>query len=467
MPDSTPANILIVDDDLALLRLLERTLKCEGFATTTASSGREAIAWLAKNNADLMLLDLKLQDIEGKELINHLANIGRPVPFIIITGQGDERVAVEMMKRGALDYLVKDLQFIEFVPIVVRRALTEIEKEKRLAFAEKQARLTQTVVEQSYSAVMIISKDGKNEIIRYVNPAFLKLTNCSAEKLIGNRLSDMETLVGPWEWFRRQLSAGVPFIGELQLCCCSQGRQLIVDCTVTEVLDLSGVQTHWVIILRDMTERKQLEREILEISDREQSRIGRDLHDGLGQQLTALEFFTTGLKDEVQAQAPKLVKPLEKISRQLREAIRQVRRMAHGLSPVSLHGDGLASALRKLAGDSCAMAGVDCKFKCDAPVEVQDPVTATQFYRIAQEAMNNALKHGRPKTIHVSLKREKGLLELKVSDDGRGFSLAAPKGGGMGMHAMKYRAGLIGASLDIDSAPRKGTRVTCTIFKPQ
>ena len=115
MPDPAPANILIVDDDQGLLRLVERTLRRDGFATITASSGREAIDWLCKNSANLMLLDLKLQDIEGRELINHLADLHRSVPFVIITGQGDERVAVDMMKRGALDYLVKDVQFIEFI----------------------------------------------------------------------------------------------------------------------------------------------------------------------------------------------------------------------------------------------------------------------------------------------------------------------------------------------------------------
>src|SRR4030095_227015 len=102
MPDPLPSTILIIDDDEGLLRLVEKTLKREGFSTATASSGQEALAWLSQNNADLILLDLKLQDIEGKEVINRLADAGRLVPFIIITGQGDERVAVEMMKRGAL-----------------------------------------------------------------------------------------------------------------------------------------------------------------------------------------------------------------------------------------------------------------------------------------------------------------------------------------------------------------------------
>src|SRR5436190_11436896 len=131
------ATILVVDDDQSLLRLIERTLRRGGFSTETVTSGQAAIDWRMRHHADLMLLDLKLQDIGGKELIDHLASIGRLLPFIIITGQGDERVAVEMMKRGARDYLVKDTQFAELLPAVVQRALAQIETEKRLTAAEE------------------------------------------------------------------------------------------------------------------------------------------------------------------------------------------------------------------------------------------------------------------------------------------------------------------------------------------
>src|SRR5437016_3717045 len=93
--------VFVVDDDHGLVRLVERALQREGFATASAASGAAALDWLAANRADLMLLDLKLPDIQGRELVDRLALAGRCPPFIIITGQGDERVAVEMMKRGA------------------------------------------------------------------------------------------------------------------------------------------------------------------------------------------------------------------------------------------------------------------------------------------------------------------------------------------------------------------------------
>src|ERR1051325_3418613 len=138
MSDPSAATIFVVDDDRGLARLIEKSLQREGHLTASANSAEEAVAWLAENKPDLMLLDLKLGHAEAPEIIDQLVASGRLVPFIIITGQGDERVAVNMMKRGALDYLVKDVQFQEFVPTVVRRAFDRIDRERRLASAERE-----------------------------------------------------------------------------------------------------------------------------------------------------------------------------------------------------------------------------------------------------------------------------------------------------------------------------------------
>src|SRR5689334_10841350 len=151
--------ILVVDDDEGLVRLVSKALQREGFIIAGAGSGEAALAWLAANRADLMLLDLKLHDIEAQVLVDRLSREQHCPPFIIITGQGDERVAVEMMKRGARDYLVKDVDFLQFVPSVVKRALEQLDKERRLAEAEEQVHLVRSVVEQGFSAVLICSAE--------------------------------------------------------------------------------------------------------------------------------------------------------------------------------------------------------------------------------------------------------------------------------------------------------------------
>ncbi|MHB1080109.1 MAG: PAS domain-containing sensor histidine kinase [Prosthecobacter sp.] len=133
----TPTTILVVDDDPGIARLIVRELQRVGYTIATVFSGEEAISWLNDNVANLVLLDLKLPGLHGNALIDTLDGFHDHLPFIIITGQGDERVAVDMMKRGALDYLVKDVNFITMLPTVVRRALARIEENARLIYAEQ------------------------------------------------------------------------------------------------------------------------------------------------------------------------------------------------------------------------------------------------------------------------------------------------------------------------------------------
>ncbi len=137
MNNGNNATIFVVDDDRGLLRLIEKSLLREGFSVATADSGATALEWLKANQPDLALFDLKLPDMAGKELISAADKLKRLPPFIIITGQGDERVAVDMMKSGALDYVVKDAHFQELIPTIVRRALEHLDRDRRLAAAER------------------------------------------------------------------------------------------------------------------------------------------------------------------------------------------------------------------------------------------------------------------------------------------------------------------------------------------
>jgi DNA-binding NtrC family response regulator len=140
MPVPQSATILIVDDDKGLARVMAKVLQRDGIPATSVHSGEETLVYLEKEVPALMLLDLQLGDFNAKELIERLEGGGLAVPFIIITGQGDERVAVEMMKRGALDYLIKDVRFLELVPAVVRNTLAHLDDKRRLSAAEEDRR---------------------------------------------------------------------------------------------------------------------------------------------------------------------------------------------------------------------------------------------------------------------------------------------------------------------------------------
>ncbi len=459
---ATGDRIFIADDDRGLLRLMARALEREGFATATAVSGQQALAWLTQNQARLMLLDLKLPDVEGRELIARLQAAGRCPAFIIITGQGDERVAVEMMKRGALDYLVKDVDFLQFVPAVVKRALEQLDRERRLAEAEEQVHLVRSVVDQGFSAVLITDAELPDPRIVYINPTFAQVTGYAPANVIGQRLSTLAGLTGVQEWLRAGLPEGERFLEMVSSYQTNAGERW-GEWRLGPVADKSGKNAHWLIIFRDITERKRLEKELLEISDREQQRIGQDLHDGLCQHLAGIELMSQVLEQKLARKSKADAVRAGEIGRLVRDAISQTRQVARGLSPVNLESGGLKSALEELAANTEKRFGVVCEFVWQPLVRVRNPASATHLYRIAQEAVSNALRHGKASRIRIELKAAAENLWLSVCDNGKGMPKALPPHKGMGLRIMQYRASLMGGSLRLQPEPGGGTGVVCSI----
>jgi PAS domain S-box-containing protein len=457
--------VLIVDDDRGLARLIDRALQREGFTTATANSGKGALDWLAGHQAALMLLDLKLQDLEGKELVEQLAKARRCPPFIIITGQGDERVAVEMMKRGARDYLVKDVDFLQFVPAVTRRALEQLQKERRLAEAEAQVHLVRSVVEQGFSAVLIADADLPDPRIVYINPAFARITGHAPEQAVGRRLSTLASLANVHERLRTGWPEGARFLEETSTYRTVEGERW-GEWRVGPVQDQTGEITNWLVIFRDITERKRLEQELLEISDQERRRIGQDLHDGLCQHLAGIELKSQVLAQKLSTRSKAAAGRAAEIARHVREAIGQTRSLARGLSPVTLESEGLASALHELAANAEGMFTLACAVECVGSVVITAPATLTHLYRIAQEAVSNAIKHGKASRVLIRLESSPARTVLRVTDDGSGFPESAPKSNGMGLRIMRYRASMIGGALSINRGPAGGTTVTCSVANP-
>jgi signal transduction histidine kinase len=210
-------------------------------------------------------------------------------------------------------------------------------------------------------------------------------------------------------------------------------------------------------------EQVRLERVILETTEREQQRIGEDLHDGLGQQLTAASLATNGLITALESAVPALVPKAESLSRQLRESIAEVRALSHGLAPMALADEGLMHALRELAQATTRSTGVRCIFDSPLPVSVPDVTLAGHLYRIAQEAVNNALKHAAPHEIRLGLERREDTFVLEVDDDGDGLPETLAASGGLGLRVMRHRAKLIGGAFVLDSSPAGGTRIACYI----
>lgn len=265
---------------------------------------------------------------------------------------------------------------------------------------------------------------------------------------------------GPWPQMEAELRERGLWEGELRRVT-KAGHDVIVSARLQLV---SGSGTGLAILEtdRDITERRRLEQEVLEIIGTEQRRIGQDLHDGLCQHLAGIEFRTSVLADQL-ASHPRAQREIVKIGELIREGARQARMLSRGLSPVSLEAEGLMSALKELTESAADLFGNDCRFECAKPVALADNVVATNLYRIAQEALSNAARHGHAKNVVVALRKTANGIKLTVTDDGAGFSGSAARAEGMGLHIMRYRAELIGATLTIEAAKGSGTRVTCLL----
>jgi len=216
----------------------------------------------------------------------------------------------------------------------------------------------------------------------------------------------------------------------------------------------------------DITERKRLEKAILEVSGREQRRIGQDLHDGLGQHLTGIAFMSKVLQEKLSDQELPEAAEAQKIVKLVNEAINKTRELSRGLLPVMANAHGLMSALKQLATEVQDLFRVSVEFRCDEPVLIHDVNSATHLYHIAQEAVNNALKHGRAGQIAITLSAEDGEGTLVVSDNGSGLKDAPATHSGMGLRIMNYRANMIGGAATVAQNDDGGTTVTCRFPVP-
>jgi PAS domain S-box-containing protein len=392
------------------------------------------------------------------------------VPFVVITGQGDERVAVEMMKRGALDYLVKDVQFQEFIPTIIQRSLKQLEREKKLSEAQESLRreheFASAVLDTSGALTSVIDREGR--IVRF-NKAYEQLTGYSTEEVKGKKV--WEILVPPEEaeaihqTYQRLFAGGDNVKSEGHVVP-RQGEPRLIAWSRTAMRGPKGDLEYVIASGIDISEHRRLEHEVLRISELEQRRIGQDLHDGLCQHLAGIELMTQALEQKLQQNARSVAPRAAEIAAQVRESIRQTKQLARGLSPVALEDNGLMSALHELAANITSMFRVNCTFRCEAPVLLKNNAMATHLFRIAQEAVSNASRHGHAKNIEIVLQKMPERIVLLVNDDGTGLPETARAGHGMGLRIMQYRAGMMRGSFGVQRRPESGTTVVCSVAIP-
>lgn len=354
---------------------------------------------------------------------------------------------------------------VEFI-IAIGNDVTERRKVER-ALQESEVKY-RAIVETTAEAIITVDPNGRVESF---NSAAEKIFDYEREQILGK---DFMQLVAP-SYRAEQLerlallqaeeeleSGDISEISELKGLR-SNGSEFHMEMSVNRV-NLNG-RILITCILRDITERRQLEKQILEISDKEKRRIGQDLHDGLGQMLTGIQLITKSLARKLKDEAisyEEAASEADEVANLMHEADEQARGLARGLVPVDLDQDGLILAMRRLTNNSERMFGIQCKFDEFLEVPIESNGTAIHLYRIAQEAISNAYKHGKATEIQVVLASSEESIRLRIQDNGRGFpdKLEAT---GMGVKIMNYRARLIGGYLNISRDLMGHTIITCTV----
>lgn len=241
------------------------------------------------------------------------------------------------------------------------------------------------------------------------------------------------------------------------------GALINVLLTVSPISHLMGRDTGALIIARDITLRKRLEEKLLEIGADERRRLGHDLHDGLGQFLLGIALKTKMLEEALTKGKSEEAWRAKEVVGLVNTAIAQTRNLAHGLDPIHVEANGLVAALRNLAAQTRDLFQVECDFACKREHLDVNTQTGIAFYRITQEAIHNAIRHGEARQIKVELAVDAARLCLKITDNGKGFSPDAKSYSGMGLHIMQFRANSISGHLTVESQPDKGARIECAV----
>jgi PAS domain S-box-containing protein len=330
-------------------------------------------------------------------------------------------------------------------------------------------RLISSVIHDNQDGILIVhagDDTGEGPIVR-ANEAFEKLTNVSVDQIAGQNTGDvLPTFLGrsAYHRLRTELARTGRFQQEVEVRGRGQQKQY-VQYTVTPVLDEYNGVKQWCHLLRDITERRQLEADIRDIHGYEQKRIARDLHDGVAQDLSIAALSATRLRLEVDD--PEIQATLTSIYEDIRNAAHQTRSIAHGLMPADVEHLGLAAALAALARRTQDHGLAQCEFNATANHQLADSEHEVHLYHIAREAVSNAIRHGHPEKIWLTLRIIGDQGELIIEDDGSGFS-ESKNLEGIGVRTMRSRARLIGGDLAVELSELGGVRVICRFpYRPR
>ena len=359
------------------------------------------------------------------------------------------------------DFCTDDLYFMQSVANVLAGAVERSRTEQALRESEAKAR---AILETTVDGIITIDARGR---IQSFNAAAEDIFGYNADEVIGKNVKVLmpspyhEEHDGYIQSYHDTGRRHIIGIGREVTGQRSDGSTFPMDLAVSEVQ--VGDRHLFTGIVRDISERRNLEKEIMNVSEEERRRIGQDLHDGLGQMLTGIGLLGQNLTRQLKNDNHPRAEDAEEITSLVKEADQYARDLARGLTPVDLEASGLAQALQRLSSNAERLFDVGCTFEEVGTALVHNSSAATHMYRIAQESVSNAVRHGEAEHIKILLASGDEQIRLRVRDDGSGFDVSSIDGPGRGVHIMNYRARIIGGALDISSGLGEGTVVTCTL----
>jgi two-component system, NarL family, sensor histidine kinase UhpB len=502
-----PLQILLVEDSENDALLLELAIQHSGARCICrrVETAAEMSAALGAQEWDAIIADYVLPYFDGLAALALVKERGLDVPFIIVSGHINEDTAVAAMKAGAHDYVMKD-KLARLAPAIVREMRdAQVRRAQRASAKELwEEQAFRSAIETSIpSGIAAVNLDGGQS---YVNPAFCRMVGWTEAELIGRK--------PPFDYWpaeeRDSITAALAKVGgaevppaglELRLCR-KNGERFDTLLLMTALKDSSDNITGWLSSITDITQRKQaedalrrsheelelrvrqrtaelsaantqlqaalaerrrLEHELLEITDKERRRIGLNLHDDLGQKLTGIALMSKGLQVQLARRGVEGAAEAARIHTLIQETMTQTRELSHDLVTLDLQEKDLASAMEGMVSHVKRTFNISCRFECEITAPALETSSVSQLYKITQEAVTNAIKHAQAKNVEIRLANGGNRLLLTISNDGAPFPSIVKANAGLGLRIMRYRAQLIGAALEVKPGERDGAVVTCSL----
>lgn len=424
----------------------------ESLAGFTLASGEPVIIDVLENESRFHIADRLLEH----HIVSSLS--------VIIEGENEPYGALAAHTTSRRAFERADVLFMQTAANVLASFIERKRVEDALRESETRAR---AVLDTTVDGIITADEHGT---IESFNKAAEDIFGYAAEEVIGENVHVL--MPPPYkgehdEYMRSYLETGerkIIGIGREVVGRRKDGSRFPLDLAISEVW--LNDRRLFTAVVRDITDRRRLEQEILRISEQERRRIGQDLHDGLGQMLTGIGLITRNLARTLDQEQARHAEDVAEIAELLKEADEFARALARGLVPVDLEKNGLRYAVQRLATGAEKLFGIRCTFEEIGSVLIEDNSIATHLFRIAQEAVSNAVKHGKAERVKILLAGGQDQVRLRIQDDGVGFPDdfdVETAGSGMGVRIMHHRARIIGANIEIASGVEGGTVITCTL----